>query len=81
MVFFSLSFFLGSLLLLPEGFVLRLRNFIWAPKLQGEVFEGNYADTCAEKFPPMLMGDEQSVKRAQTVSKDPISVSGIQERI
>ena len=37
----------------------------------GEMFEGNFADTCSEKISLMLMGDEKTVKRAQTVSEDP----------
>ena len=37
----------------------------------GEMFEGDSADTCARKFPLMLMGDERTVQRAQTVSEDP----------
>ena len=37
----------------------------------GEMFEGDSADMCAEKFPLMLMGDARTVKRAQTVSEDP----------
>ena len=37
----------------------------------GEMFGGDSADTCAGKFPLMLMGDERTVKRAQTVSEDP----------
>ena len=41
----------------------------------GEMFEGDSADMCAGKFPVMLMGDERTVKRAQTVSEDPMCVS------
>ena len=37
----------------------------------GEMFEGDSADMCARKFPLMLMGGEQTVQRAQTVSEDP----------
>ena len=37
----------------------------------GEMFEGDSADTCARKFPLMLMGDERTVQRAKTVSEDP----------
>ena len=37
----------------------------------GEMFEGDSSDMCAGQFPLMLMGDEQTVKRAQTVSEDP----------
>jgi hypothetical protein len=37
----------------------------------GEVFKGESADTHAGKFPLVLMGDERTVKRAQTVSEDP----------
>ena len=43
----------------------------------GEMFEGDSADMCAGKFTIMLMEDERTVKRAQTVSEDPIGVSGI----
>ena len=40
-----------------------------------EMFEGDFADTCAEKFLLMLMGGR--VKCAQTVSEEaPIGVSG-----
>ena len=31
----------------------------------GEMFEGDFADTCAEKYPLKLTGAEWSVKRAQ----------------
>ena len=34
------------------------------------MFEVDFADMCAEKFPLMLIGDERTVKRAQTLSKD-----------
>ena len=37
----------------------------------GEMFEGDSADTCARKFPLMLMGGQRTVQRAQTVSEDP----------
>ena len=37
----------------------------------GEMFEGDSADTCVRKFPLVSMGDERTVKRAQTVSEDP----------
>ena len=37
----------------------------------GEMFEGDSADTCARKFPLMLMGGRATVQRAQTVSEDP----------
>ena len=37
----------------------------------GEMFEDDSADTCARKFPLMLMGDERTVQRAQTVIEDP----------
>ena len=37
----------------------------------GEMFEDDSADTCAGKFPLMLMGGRAAVKRAQTVSEDP----------
>jgi hypothetical protein len=36
-----------------------------------EMFEGDSADTSSIKFPLMLMGEERTVKRAQTVSEDP----------
>ena len=32
------------------------------------MFEGDSADMCAGKFPLVSMGDEQTVKRAQTVN-------------
>jgi hypothetical protein len=32
---------------------------------------GESADTCTGKFPLVSMGDERTVKRAQTVSEDP----------
>ena len=35
----------------------------------GEVFKGDSADTCAEKFPLVLMGGRAN--GAQTVSEDP----------
>ena len=35
------------------------------------MFECDSADTCAGKFPLVSMGDERTVKRAQTVSEDP----------
>jgi hypothetical protein len=38
-----------------------------------EIFEADYADTCAEKFPLMLMGAERSVARAQTRERGPPS--------
>ena len=37
----------------------------------GEMFGGDSADMCNEKFPLMLIGDERMVKRAQKVSEDP----------
>ena len=37
----------------------------------GEMFEGDSADTCARKFPLMLMGDKRTVKRVQMGSEDP----------
>ena len=37
----------------------------------GEMLECDSADMCAGKFPLMFMGDERTVKRAQTVSEDP----------
>ena len=37
----------------------------------GEMFKGDSADTYGGKFPLVLMGDERTVKRAQTVSEDP----------
>ena len=37
----------------------------------GEMFGGDSADTCAGKFPLMLMGDKRTVKHVQTVSEDP----------
>jgi hypothetical protein len=36
-----------------------------------EMFEGDSADTSAGKFPLVSMGDERTVKRAQTGSEDP----------
>ena len=39
----------------------------------GEMFEGDSADTCAEKFPLVSMGDEQRVSRAQTQELGPPS--------
>ena len=35
------------------------------------MFVGDFADTCVEKFPLMLMEDKRMVKRVQTVSEDP----------
>ena len=37
----------------------------------GEVFEGDSADMCAGKFTLVSMGDERTVKRAETVSEGP----------
>ena len=42
----------------------------------GEMFEGDYADMCADKFPLVSMGAEQGVKRAQTGKQDPIGAGG-----
>ena len=39
----------------------------------GEMFEGDSADTCAGKFPLVLMGGEQRVSRAQTRERGPPS--------
>ena len=41
----------------------------------GEMFEGDFADTCANKFPLVLMGAEQRVERAQTQERGPPSVA------
>jgi hypothetical protein len=37
----------------------------------GEVFKDDSADMCAGKFPLVSMGDERTVKRAQTLCEDP----------
>ena len=37
----------------------------------GEMFEGDFADTCAENFPMVSMGAEQRVERAQTRERGP----------
>ena len=37
----------------------------------GEMFEGDSADKCAEKFPLVLMGAERRVERAQTQERGP----------
>ena len=39
----------------------------------GEMFEGDSADTCAGKFPLVLMGSEWRVQRAQTRERGPPS--------
>ena len=39
----------------------------------GEMFEGDSADTCAGKFPLVLMGAERRVSRAQTRERGPPS--------
>ena len=40
------------------------------------MFEGDSADMCVGKFSLMSWDDERTVKRAQTVSEDPIGVNG-----
>ena len=37
----------------------------------GEMFQGDYADMCAGKFPLLSMGAEQRVSRAQTRERGP----------
>ena len=39
----------------------------------GEMFEGDSADMCAGKFPPVLIGAERRVSRAQTLERGPPS--------
>ena len=39
----------------------------------GEVFEGDYADMCAGKFPLVSMGAERRVSRVQTRERGPPS--------
>ena len=39
----------------------------------GEMFEGDFADTCAEKFPLVSMGAELRVNHAQTRERGPPS--------
>ena len=41
------------------------------------MFEGDSADTCSGKFLLMLMGEERTVKRSQTMSEDPHRREGI----
>ena len=38
-----------------------------------EMFEDDYADTCAGKFPLMSMAAERRVLRAQTLEREPLS--------
>ena len=43
----------------------------------GEMFEGDFADTCTEKFPPMSMGGRAEGKVcADLGAKTPIDFSG-----
>ena len=43
----------------------------------GEMFESNFAETCAEKYPIMSMGAcEEGLACADPVARTPIGVSG-----
>ena len=47
---------------------------LWTSERLGEMFEGESADTCARKFPLMLMGGRANgpaCADGQTVSEDP----------
>ena len=39
----------------------------------GEKFKGDFADTCADKFPLVWIGAERRVSRAQTRERGPPS--------
>ena len=41
----------------------------------GEMFEGDFPDMCADKFPLVLIGAEQRVERAQTRERGPPSAA------
>ena len=42
----------------------------------GEMFEGDSADMCAEKFPLVSMGDREGLACADPEARTPIDASG-----
>ena len=78
-VAFNLALFFLSLSFLhknPEGVVVGLGNFAWAPsseKYYGGwgIFDPRPPDTCANKIPLMSMGGQRRVCRVQTREQVP----------